>query len=205
MMFCCRLGDEYQLRENVLYESENFFVVPSIGQMGIEGYVLLCSKEHYLGMGNIPEEHISELELILDKTKRVISEIYNSEVLVFEHGPRLGCHKGGGCLDHGHLHIVPIFVDIMEFLQRMFKPEEIKDFSRLREIYKAQKSSYMFVETQNNRRYVIELEFPIPSQYLRQIIASKIGVVEWDWRVNPDYETFERTLNQLRDKFKTEL
>ena len=201
MGFCCRLGDEYQFKKNVLYESDNFFVVPSIGQMGICGYVLLCSKYHYLGMGNIPEEYIPELEAVLDKTKKVISDTYGSEVLVFEHGPRLGCHKGGGCLDHGHLHIVPTSINIMEFLQRMLKPEEISDFSRLREIYEAQESSYMFVETQDNKRYVIEVEFPIPSQYLRQVLASKMGFAEWDWRVNPDYETFERTVRQLKGKF----
>ena len=201
MGFCCRLGDEYQLKKNVLYESDNFFVVPTLGQMGIEGYVLLCCKEHHIGMGNIAEEHTSELESILERTKKIISETYGSEVLVFEHGPRLGCNNRGGCLDHGHLHIVPTSVDIIEFLQRMFKTEEIQDFSRLREIYEAQKSSYMFVETQDNKRYVIEVEFPIPSQYLRQVLASKMGFAEWDWRVNPDYETFERTVNQLKGKF----
>ncbi len=198
---CCRLGDEYQLKKNILYESDNFFVVPTIGQMGIDGYVMLCSKEHYIGMGNIPEEHTSELESVLEKIKEVISETYNSEVLVFEHGPRLGCHKGGGCLDHSHLHIVPTSVNIMKFLQSKFKPEEIEDFNRLREIYEAQKSSYMFVETQDNKRYVIEVEFPIPSQYLRQVLASNVGIKDWDWRVNPDYETFERTVNQLKGKF----
>jgi diadenosine tetraphosphate (Ap4A) HIT family hydrolase len=201
MGFCCRLGDEYQLKKNVLYESGNFFVVPTIGQMGIDGYVLLCSKEHHIGMGDIPKEHTSELESVLGRIKKVISETYGSEVLVFEHGPRLGCHKGGGCLDHGHLHIIPTSIDIMEFLQKMFKPEEIQDFSRLREIYEAQRSSYMFVETQDNKRYVIEVEFPIPSQYLRQVLASNMGIKEWDWRVNPDYGTFERTVNQLKGKF----
>jgi len=201
MSFCCRLGDEYQSKKNVLYESENFFVVPAIGQMGIEGYVLLCSKNHHIGIGNIPEEHTFELKSVLEKTKKVISETYDSEVLVFEHWPRLRCHKGGGCLDHSHLHIVPTSVDIMKFLHSKFKPEKIQDFSRLREIYEAQKSSYMFVETQDNKRYVIEVEFPIPSQYLRQVLASKSGITKWDWRINPDYETFERTVNQLKGKF----
>ena len=201
MEFCCKLGEEYQLKKNVLYESDNFFVVPTIGQMGIEGYVMLCSKEHYIGIGNLPKEYLSELESVLANIKKVISETYDSEVVVFEHGPRLICHKGGSCLDHGHLHIVPTSVDIMEFLQKKFKPEEIQDFNRLREIYYEQKSSYMFVESQDNKRYVIEVEFPIPSQYLRQVIASKKGNKDWDWRINPDYETFNRTVSRLKNKF----
>ncbi|MEA3514205.1 MAG: hypothetical protein U9R34_01910 [Nanoarchaeota archaeon] len=201
MGFCCRLGNEYQLKKNILYESDNFFVVPSIGQMGIEGYVLLCSKEHYVGIGNIPEGHIPELEAVLDKTKKVISENYCSDVIVFEHGPRLGYHKGGCSLDHSHLHIVPISIDIMVLLNRMFQPEEIHDFGRLKYISETQKSSYMFIETQGRKRYVIKSEFPIPSQYLRQVIASGIRVNEWNWEINPDYETFEKTIEHLKDKF----
>ena len=153
MGFCCRLGDEYQLKKNILYESTNFFVVPSIGQMGIKGYVLLCSKEHYFGMGNIPEEQISELETVLDRVKKIISDTYNSEVLVFEHGPQLGCPKKEGCLDHGHLHVLPLSINIMDVLNRKFKPKKIKDLRILKKISKSQKSSYMFVETQDSKRY----------------------------------------------------
>jgi ATP adenylyltransferase len=201
MNSCCKLGNEYQLKKNVLDESENFFVVPAIGQMNIEGYVLLCSKKHSLGMGDIPQNHTAELETILDKTKQIISNTYNSDILIFEHGPKLRCHKGGGCLDHSHLHIVPTSVDIMKFLQKIFKPEKIQNLNRLREIYEAQKSSYMFIETQDNTRYVIEVEFPIPSQYIRQIIASKMNITAWDWRINPDYDTFEKTIDTLKNKF----
>lgn len=201
MDFCCKLGEEYQLKKNVLYESYNFFVVPTIGQMGIEGYVLLCSKEHYIGIGDIPEKDISELEFVLKVTKKVISETYNPSVLVFEHGPRLGCHKGGGCLEHSHLHIIPTSVNIINFLDETFNPEEVQDFNRLREIYEAKKSSYMFIENQENKRYVIDVELPIPSQYLRHVLALSRGIKNWDWRINPDYETFERTVNQLKGKF----
>lgn len=200
MSFCCRLGDEYHLKKNILYETDNFFVVPTIGQMGIEGYVLLCSKEHYLGMGNLPDEYISEFVEVLAKTKKVISENYNSEVLIFEHGPKLGCTAGGGCLDHGHLHLVPTSLDIIPILNK-FKLKEITDFKKLKEISKAQKFSYMFIETQNGTRYIIEVDSPLPSQYLRQVIALGIGITEWDWKINPDYETFEKTIQHLKDKF----
>ena len=71
----------------------------------------------------------------------------------------------------------------------------------MKKISKSQKSSYMFVETQDSKRYVIEIKSPLPSQYLRQVIALKIGVKEWNWRVNPDYENFDKTVKKLKDKF----
>ena len=198
---CCRLGQELVEGKNILYESNNFFIVPSVGPMGIKGYVLLCSKQHYKGIGDIPKEHESELEEVLNKAKRILHDIYNSEIIVFEHGPKMSCHRGGSCLDHAHLHLVPTSADVMNFLSSIFKPEKIKNFDRLRQIYKKQQSSYLFIQTQENKRYVIEVDFPIPSQYLRQVIASEQNISDWDWRVNPDYETFEKTLKELKNKF----
>ncbi|MEK6757599.1 MAG: hypothetical protein AABX88_00580 [Nanoarchaeota archaeon] len=199
---CCRLGEERISGKNVLYETDNFFIVPTIGQMEIEGYLLLCSKEHFVGTGNLPMEYDDELINILDKTKETISKVYNSEVLVFEHGPRLNCYKGGGCLDHMHFHLVPTDVNLKNFLKPLFNLEEIKNFSRLREIYQNKKSSYLFFENQDKEKYLIEVDIPLPSQYLRQVISTSRGKKDWDWRIYPDDETFDKTLKRLKGEFK---
>jgi len=198
---CCRLGRELLDRHNILYESENFFIVPALGQLGIEGYLLLCSKKHYIGLGDIPETYYPELENFLDKTTNVVSSVYGPDILVFEHGPKLSCHKGGGCLDHAHLHLVPTSVDVMDFLNKIFKPKKINSLDKLKKIFKKQKSSYLFLIDQSKKRYVIEPTIPIPSQYIRQIIASKMGVKNWDWRINPDRKTFIKTIKRLKNKF----
>lgn len=211
MVSCCRLGAELNSREKVLYESDNFFVIPTIGQMGIEGYLLLCSKEHFIGVGDVPAQYESELEEVLKTTRGVLSEHYNSDVLVFEHGPRIGCHRGGGCLDHSHLHILPISINLIESMalnllnalqvKDYSKIERIDSFGRLRDLYSSQEASYMFVESCDLKRYVTEVNFVIPSQYLRQIIALNIGATDWDWRSNPDHETVDRTVNNLQNRF----
>lgn len=199
--YCCRLGRELLDRHNIIYESENFFAVPALGQLGIEGYLLLCSKKHHIGLGDIPKIYYPELENFLDKTRNVIFSVYGSGVLMFEHGPRFSCHKGGGCLDHAHLHLVPTSVDVMDFLNKIFKPQKINGLDRLKKIFKKQKSSYLFLIDQSKKRYVIETTIPIPSQYIRQIIASKMGVKDWDWRINPDRKTFIKTIKRLKNKF----
>ena len=104
-------------------------------------------------------------------------------------------------MDHFHLHIVPTSIDVMKFLKEKFEVKEIKDFEKIRKIYSEQKLSYMFVESQDKKRYIIEVNFPIPSQYLRQIIAAKMGTSEWDWKVNPDNKTFKNTIKRLKGKF----
>ena len=201
MEVCCRLGNEYQLKKNILYESDNFFIIPALGQIGIRGYVLLCSKEHHIGVCDVPKERIPELEEILDKARQVISEKYDSEILVFEHGPKLAFYSGGCCIDHAHLHIIPTSAAIMDFLSQKFKPKIAAGFDELKHIYEAQKSSYMFIEAQDRKRYVIKVDFPLPGQYLRQVLASKLGRSDWDWRANPDTETFEKTVEDLNGMF----
>ena len=129
---CCPLGAELVRATNIVYQTENFFVVPSLGQLGIEGYVLLCSKEHYAGVGSIPEDHESELERSLTLLRAIITDVYHSPVLIFEHGPRNGCAKGGGCFDHAHLHLLPTDADIVPFLTKIFPIEKMTGIEQLR-------------------------------------------------------------------------
>lgn len=135
MNICCQLGRELIEKKNILYESENFFIVPTVGQMGIEGYILLCSKKHYYGLGDVPREYETELEEILVKIKKVLFDVYGSKILIFEHGPRLGCYKGGGCIEHAHMHLVPTDTDIIDFLSKKFKIKKLQTFDELRDIF----------------------------------------------------------------------
>jgi diadenosine tetraphosphate (Ap4A) HIT family hydrolase len=210
---CCRLGAELPKKEHVLYEADNFFVTPCLGQIGIQGYLLLCSKEHFSGVGGLPRKLHSELEEVLLHAKKVLGGVYQSEILVFEHGPRIGCYKGGGCLDHTHLHIIPINYQLIEpvalrFLRALavkdfYKVERIEGFHKLTDLFEAQQASYLFVETNDEKRFTTEVNFVLPSQYLRQVIAQGVNREDkWNWKDNPDYETFERTLENLYGKFK---
>jgi diadenosine tetraphosphate (Ap4A) HIT family hydrolase len=209
---CCRLGSEYPRRSNVLYETENFFVVPSIGQIGIEGYVLICSKVHRSGLGDVPPSQHEELEKLLRLTRSVLSSVYGIEPVVFEHGPRSPCQVGGACIDHAHLHVVPAPVDLMGTLLpllqkrlglgRFLRIERTEGFHRIREVFEGRKTSYLLCEEADRQRFVVEVDFPIPSQYLRQIIASELGSAEWDWQRYPHDDSFARTIESLKGKFQ---
>lgn len=209
---CCRLGSEYVRRSNILHETENFFVVPTIGQIGIEGYVLICSKTHRIGLGDISPSQHDELEKLLSLTRHIVSSAYKIEPIVFEHGPRTECHKGGSCLDHAHLHVVPASVDLLSSILPLMKRglnvdsffmiERTEGFHRFRKVFTERKTSYLFLEGADRERFLVEVNFPIPSQYLRQIIASEMGSLEWDWRCFPHHDSFARTVERLKGKFQ---
>lgn len=163
-------------------------------------------------LGGTPEKYHKELEEILKQTKKILSETYNSKVLIFEHGPKIGCFKGGGCFDHAHIHILPVNTKIMiPLIKNLYNALEVKNyynlkriqgFKRLNEIYEQQKSSYFFTQTDDSKRYLINVNFTLPSQYIRQIIAFNLKRPNWDWRLHPDHETLDKTLIDLENKFK---
>jgi diadenosine tetraphosphate (Ap4A) HIT family hydrolase len=207
---CCRLGAEFRSGLNLLAETENFFVVPTIGSMGIEGYVLICSKRHHMGIGDIPGGQHQELEDLLRRTRAALRSVYGVDPVVFEHGPRTARLKGGVTLDHAHLHVVPAPVTIVKPLVSHLRRERgaedgigvrrVEGFGRLREIYQARRASYLLAEDAEEGRHVIEVKFPVPSQFIRHFLAHRMGLTEWDWREHPQPETFARTLDALRGR-----
>lgn len=208
---CCALGAEYDRRRQILHETDNFFVLPTLGPIGIEGYLLIVSKKHHIGIGGMPPQLYKELDEVTHAVRRVIRQEYGVEALVFEHGPRVCHYRGGGCLDHTHLHVVPgadimndLAVDLMTRLslaKQFYRVDRIEGFDRLSDIFEEGVSSYLFVEAPNSTRLVTEVNFFIPSQYLRQMIAAQRDIRTWSWRLHPGWEVMERTADKLEGKF----
>jgi diadenosine tetraphosphate (Ap4A) HIT family hydrolase len=208
---CCQLGDIRLEESKVLYESDNFFVAPTIGPIGIEGYLLVLSKECFHGMGEVPESLYQELDEVQEHTSRVIEEVYGSRPQIFEHGPRIKQFRGGGCLDHAHLHIVPkvnimnnIAVDLLNRLSetnKFYRVDRVEGYKRVIDIFNERKSSYFIAESPEKKRTVVEVNFYIPSQYMRRMIADIRGTNDWNWKEFPQLDVVDRTIETLTGKF----
>jgi ATP adenylyltransferase len=188
-----------QLRSGVLRLEEEDVIMRPLGQL-VEGYLLIVSKGHHISLGGIPEEHHSELERVKEEVKRVLSEHYCIP-LFFEHGAAGTNRKGGCCIDHAHLHAVPVGVDVLQELANRFSHSEIRSFADLKARYdKGQ--HYLFLEEASGRKYIFDIPSVIPSQYIRKVIAQKIGKPErWDWRECWGLDEMIHTLHKLRGKF----
>ena len=192
------MGRDIKNPKKIILKTSGFTVFPALGPIGIEGYVLICSNEHFKGIDEMPSELDKELENVVDRIKKSVSDYYSSPVVVYEHGgSKPLCYRWGGCLDHFHLHVVPTKVDILGYLKKKdFSLEKIKGFDRLREIIKKRCMSYFLVE-QEAKRYVCEIGV-LPSQYLRQVIAELEGKKNWDWRRYPGYNVMKKTHSNLK-------
>ena len=91
-------------RDWTVYEDENVFITPDVSPI-IKGHFLIVSKKHINSFGNGSEE----VFLSLEKAKQILKKyVYNKKrVLFFEHGAVIS-HTAGGCIDHAHLHAIPL-------------------------------------------------------------------------------------------------
>ena len=90
-----------------IVETKNFYVVTALGQF-VEGYVLICTKNHYLNMGALDNNMANELHILKEKVTKMFQEIYNKKAIFFEHGAASRKNSEGTCVDHAHLHAIPL-------------------------------------------------------------------------------------------------
>ena len=129
-----------------------------------------------------------------------MTENYQSP-LFFEHGPASSMKRGGCCIEHAHIHAVPVKVDVLSELARHFECKEINSLESLKQQSES-RMPYLFFEDNEGKRYLFNVTSTIPSQYIRQLIAVNIGRQErWDWRSYYGLDEMVRTIGRLEGKF----
>lgn len=182
----------------VLFRSNNFVVIPSLGQI-VDGYLLVLPIEHFKAVGDLTGAHLDEFAAVSERIGNVLKDQYGSYIL-FEHGTR---HEGvGGCgIYHAHLHAVPLaqVSDPVNALKLRFPYGE---FAHLNEISERSSGlpSYLFYQDSNARLYLFDTG-PLPSQYMRKVLAEAIRTNDWNWRTAGREERLLATIRRLSGQF----
>jgi diadenosine tetraphosphate (Ap4A) HIT family hydrolase len=189
-------GERFGQSSDVIMEAEALLVVAGLGAL-TEGYVLLLPKAHYLSIGKLPQDEMSELVRVKDAVGSLIKRLYG-QVVFFEHGMS-SSNRGGGCTEHAHLHVCPCSTDFRPYLRCNFPERQISHLSELSEIAQAD-IPYLFYENVTGAKFVYPLSEHIPSQYLRKVWAQCVGKPqEWNWAEHIGEDNIARTIQRLRD------
>jgi diadenosine tetraphosphate (Ap4A) HIT family hydrolase len=186
-----------KIYDTVLFETQNFTVVPSLGSL-IEGWVLITPKEECLNFSLLDQSKFHELEDLINEIKVFQNSIYGSSIL-FEHGPSKICSKTGCGVDYAHLHMVPFGQDLLNgfgrFLNINLEWQRIKGISEISAINKIGKD-YLYYRTPDNSSFLtIQDEFP--SQVFRQIIAYYLNIPErYNWKSYPELDVVAKTIRK---------
>lgn len=185
----------------VIYESENFYVCPAKGAM-VEGYVMICPKEHILSCAALPKEQQAELWDVINDIKYLLKEIFNNDILMFEHGSgEAGQCKHEKSIVHAHLHVLPTNIKMTEEQMNQISMKEIS----YEELHQYDKVPYFwYIESREKMSIVADPSIYIPRQYARQILAEKLGIKGelWNWRKNDFKSKINDTLMDIAEYLK---
>jgi len=183
------------LANRVVYEDEDFVVMPPLGQF-IEGGLLLLTRRHILSLARLPPALFDRLEALLRALSRALLAHWGQPPLVFEHGPAPERGKGLCCVDHAHFNIFPARLHVHPHLaDRMHLPVgSLAELTRLRRA----EFGYLFVQENDGARHAYDGQ-GVPTQLVRRIITAGLGLPErWHWRDYPGLKELAATCKALR-------
>jgi diadenosine tetraphosphate (Ap4A) HIT family hydrolase len=182
------------IESRVLHKTQNFRVFPTIGQL-VEGYLLIAPERHYAAIDEMPCELVEELADLCTSLEAIVSQMYGPTVW-FEHGVR-GPVNGGCGIYHAHLHFMPFSraSEPLNALQQQFSFQLFSDFQELTK-QSVLLPSYLLYRNPDARLYLFDTG-PLPSQYMRKLLAESLSDQNWDWRKAGREETLIMTMRRL--------
>lgn len=185
----------------IIEQTKNFCAFVTKGPLAL-GHLLIATNEHFLSMATVPREYFPELRnLREDLGARLTAAFHFPQTILFEHGPSKHDLKGGCCVDHAHMHIMPVHLPSTRVVRKIKEAlgdyktfESYGEFGELAD----EDTAYAFFEF-DGIKYFFEITKQMPSQFVRQIIGKYVGrEYTWDWRQNPRIEDIIETVERLK-------
>jgi len=191
--------------ESIIYQDDNLFITPDIAPI-VKGHFLIVSKVHWNSFANADENTYVSLE----KAKNFLrnSVFKDTKILFFEHGA-VRKNTAGACIDHAHIHVIPISsdIDIDGFISMFISSEKIK--ANKHTILQCAKDNqpYIFYETEKNNSWLYPVEM-LPHQFFRMMVSFRFSIKHYRWgeqyETNKSKELFENTLKLGKQGLKRE-
>lgn len=184
--------------ECILYESEDLYIGVDISPL-VRGHVLIITKEHYYNFYELPRKIKNEVIELQKELKRIYKEMYNSEILFFEHGSNEP-GMAGSSIDHAHLHCIPYDGDIKEDLDKLLG--EAIECDIMKEDDFTNEFSYIYIDVLDDK-YIYKVD-KLDSQFLRRLIITRLKDKEYKWqnrcKKEKSVKALEQTIKDLKGK-----
>lgn len=199
--FLCKIVEGKPINpEHILYESENYFVVPGTGAF-FAGYVMIVPKEHVMSMAEMAEkdeELYEEFLRVLNDMRFILESVYHKKIFVFECGSgRGGAGKHETSIVHAHVHLAPSDIPVLKAVHKsglypaLINPKSLKFYGEY---------PYMlYIDQEDNWFIVSDPDTYFPRQHPRQILADYMGLPEgeYNWRTHPYRERMDIIADEI--------
>lgn len=183
--------------EHILYESNNFFVVPGLGAF-FDGYVMIVPKKHIMSFAELDEPEYEEFLQVLNDIKFILQQVYKKRIFVFECGSgRNGGGKHATSIVHAHIHLAPTNMPVLKNIHKSgLHPAIISS----RDLCNYGEHPYMLYVDQEDNWYISsDPDTYFPRQHPRQVLADYMGLKkgEYNWRTNPLREKMDIIADEI--------
>lgn len=191
-------GDDYAeivlSRSNIIYESNNLVVIPSLGPLNYS-HVMVVPKKHLNSFAEAGIGILDELNIVKEKIRVYGKEVLGCDYLFFESGAGALTNHTGGCIIHAHLHALSLCAD---FDQRLF--EEIKlvpvDSSSFYDKADISLGYVLYINGEDD--WFLCNEPLLPSQFLRYLYAQCNNLeAYWNWRRHINIEGVKEVVSKF--------
>jgi thiamine-monophosphate kinase len=192
-------------KESVIYEDNNVYITPDIAPL-VCGHFLIVTKEHLNSFGNANEETFESLLRAKDFVKTQL--LCDTEALFFEHGAVIE-HSAGSCIDHAHMHCIPIIpgVSVDVYIKKCGFVDSDKLSATKHVLQECVKNNqpYIYYDSVSEGEWIYHVNY-LPTQFFRIMISQKLSI-QHNWKINfrhnDSKELFNKTL-ELAKKNKGE-
>jgi diadenosine tetraphosphate (Ap4A) HIT family hydrolase len=191
---------EFGQDSRVLLETGSFVVVPSLGAL-VPGHILILPRSHYFSTAEMPEPELRYLESLASRSREIVSEVYGP-CSFFEHGCVEGIGKAGACIDHAHLHLLPVGENLQPEIERKFGlAVSVRGLRDLKQ-FVSNGIPYLYYRPPDGLAYGYEAR-TAPTQFFRQLVfAARQDVPSWDWKSDLRVEAVKQTYDSLIAAFQ---
>ncbi|MBL1273087.1 MAG: HIT domain-containing protein [Oceanospirillales bacterium] len=191
-------GEEYNKivasKNNVIYESDNLVVIPSLGPLN-SSHVMVVPKSHFNSFAEIGSEVLDEINKIKEKIREYGRVVLGREYLFFESGAGRLTNHAGGCIVHAHLHALSLCSDFDARIAKEIRLSPVGEID-------------FFSEADIDFGYVLYIDEMdkwffcnnplLPSQFLRYLYAQCNGVdAYWNWRRHINIEGVKSVISRF--------
>jgi diadenosine tetraphosphate (Ap4A) HIT family hydrolase len=192
----------------IVWRDAEFALMPSLGPI-VQDHMLIIPAYHTLSFANLSGPSLEGAENLIAKVGLFFSQQQRG-ITIFEHGAviltgtdyerRVKRAMCGACTDHAHVHIVPdvsakVVISKVEELHIHTSIAALDRLCDLRQTVNAELPYILIGGSDKKSWSVLSMEH-VPSQFVRRLLASLVGLLEWDWRESPRIDMVQKTVHQ---------
>jgi diadenosine tetraphosphate (Ap4A) HIT family hydrolase len=169
---------------------------PALGML-VAGYFLLVTRRHAPSFAHLEAGDWLRVESDVTRLLRGLGQVFG-EYLILEHGS-CSTRPSGSCIDHAHLHLVPLAGQLRNALLDASEVEW-KRCDGFKDVSSRRATGYVSLRI-GEERWISDSD--VPSQWLRRVIGRQLGTDAWDWAVDSGAENLQQTmlaLSRVRDQ-----